>query len=121
MPIVAWPWGAVVVVDTLAWTVISLAAGLWAASRPLARLARDGPITRLHRWERSGDWYRRVLRVNAWKHLLPDAGAWFGGLPKRHLPPASNRRARLTRFAAESRRAELAHWWMLAPTPVFAC
>ncbi len=120
MPVVAWPWGAVVALDVLAWTVVSLAVGWWGARLPSARLAADGAVTRLRPFERGGTWYRRHLRVHRWKDRLPDAGAWFGGVPKRHLPPGGGRRERLGRYAAECRRAERVHWGILAVTPLFA-
>lgn len=62
--------------------------------------------------------YRRVLHIRRWKHLLPDGAPWVGGaFPKQRL--ASKHPAYLLRFALESRRGELAHWTMLACTPVF--
>jgi glycosyl-4,4'-diaponeurosporenoate acyltransferase len=99
------------VVDVVVWTVLSAWCGWRAARRPLHRLDGGGPVRR-HR-------LHRALGVARWKDRLPEAGTWFGGMSKRHLPPGRPAE-RLERFARESRRAELTHAWLLAATPVFA-
>lgn len=64
------------------------------------------------------NFYRRVLRIRTWKHLLPDGALWVGGtFSKRRI--VSHRRAYLMRFAREARRGELAHWCMLCCFPIF--
>ncbi len=108
----ALPWPVVVLLDAAAWVAISLWCGWRAARRPPDRLHGGGRAHpgRAERW----------LRIRAWKDRLPEAGTWFGGVSKRRLPPGADHRSRLTRFAVESRRAELAHAWILAAVPVFA-
>jgi glycosyl-4,4'-diaponeurosporenoate acyltransferase len=59
-----------------------------------------------------------VLKVDLWKDRLPDAGTWFGGLSKRHLPEVGEGGWR--RFAAECLRAERTHLAMFAALPFFA-
>lgn len=87
----------------------SFAAGFWAHRLGLSRLGRDGPVLRIRWFEAGGRLYRRYLGVHRWKDRLPEAGAFFpGGQSKRHLPGAD--RDSLFRFAAETRRAERAHW-----------
>lgn len=105
------PFWVAVAVDAAAWVLLSAWAGWRAARRPLDRLDGGGAV-HLPRYE-------RTLAIRAWKDRLPEAGGWFGGLSKRHLPPADDRRGRLQRFARESRRAELTHLWILAATPLF--
>ena len=106
------PFWVAVAVDALAWVVVSAWAGWRAARRPLHRLD-GGRAVALQRYE-------RALVIRAWKDRLPEAGGWFGGMSKRHLPRDDDRRTRLQRFARESRRAELTHLWILAATPLFA-
>lgn len=90
----------------------SFAAGYWAHRLPPARLVRDGPVLRLRRLEAGGTVYRR-LGVHRWKRYLPEAGDYFrGGQSKRRLPGFGA--GALRRFAAETRRAERAHWAALA-------
>jgi glycosyl-4,4'-diaponeurosporenoate acyltransferase len=63
-----------------------------------------------------GRWYERI-GIRSWKDRLPEAGALFaGGISKLRL---AGGRDGLPRFAAETRRAELAHWWCAAAGPVF--
>ena len=111
-----WPW--VVVLDTLAWTMWSAAAGWWTGRPGWGRPAADGPVLRLRPFERGGGWYETRLHVKRWKDRLPEAGRAFGGRSKRQLPPG--RAAGLRVFLAECRRAERTHWLILAATPVFA-
>jgi glycosyl-4,4'-diaponeurosporenoate acyltransferase len=111
-----WPW--VVVLDALAWTAWSVAAGWWSAYRGPRHPEVDGPVLRLRPFERTGHWYERTLKVKRWKSWLPEAGRMFGGRSKRRLPPGGA--AGLPLFLADCRRAERTHWLILAATPVFA-
>jgi glycosyl-4,4'-diaponeurosporenoate acyltransferase len=54
--------------------------------------------------------------VRRWKDRLPEAGTWFGGVSKRHLP--SLHEGGRARFAAESLRAERVHFVLLAVIPL---
>ena len=116
--LVAWPWWLVVLIDAVVWAAWSTAVGWWHARLPDERLRRDGPVLRLRRWETPAR-YERVLRVKRWKDLLPEAGPWFGGRSKRHLPGGA-RTTVLAAFGVECRRAERTHWWIVVATPVFA-
>lgn len=62
--------------------------------------------------------YRDWFGVRTWKGRLPDGGPWLrGGFSKQKL--MNRNAAYLERFAVECRRGELAHWTMLACTPIF--
>jgi glycosyl-4,4'-diaponeurosporenoate acyltransferase len=118
VPVIELPIGWVVVVDVVAWAAFGFGFGYVAHRWPLARLERSGRITRLRRFERDGRWYERRLRIKRWKDRLPEAGAFFaGGFSKRSLRGADD--ATLTRFVAETRRAELTHWAVIAVGPLF--
>ena len=92
------------------WATAQVLSGYVAHRRPLDRLQVDRGLLRLRRFEDGGRWYERRLRIGAWKDRLPEAGAFFeGGMSKRTLPARSA--GGVERFAAETRRAELAHWW----------
>ena len=109
---------ATLVVDVVAWGVFHSVTGYAAYRLSDRRLARDGWLLRTRSFEEGGRWYRRRLRIQRWKDRLPDAGDLFAdGLSKRRLP--ANDRAGLERFARETRRAELAHWWALFCGPLF--
>jgi len=99
--------------DAACWAVWSTICGYVAHRLPpswLARPTRSSP-ERVERFERR-------LRIKAWKGVLPEAGSLFrGGFSKRRLD--SHDPAYLERFAIETRRAEVAHWSILALGPLF--
>lgn len=109
---------ATIVVDVLAWGAFHALTGYAAHRLDDRRLQEDGWLLRQRPFEQGGRWYRRRLHIHRWKDTVPDAGDLFpGGLSKRELPAFD--RAGLERFARETRRAELAHWWAMACGPVF--
>lgn len=89
--------------------------GWWYAQRDWRRFRVDGGLARLRPWE-SRRRYERWLGVRRWKDRLPEAGTWFGGVSKRHLP--SVQEGGRVRFAAESLRAERVHFALLAVIPL---
>jgi glycosyl-4,4'-diaponeurosporenoate acyltransferase len=108
----------IVVADAAVWAGWSALVGYAAHRMPVARLERDGWLTRLRRFEADGHVYER-LGVRRWKDRLPELGdAFRGGVSKRRLPGRDV--AALACFAAETRRAELVHWAIPAVLPVFA-
>lgn len=118
VPLVDLSSGWAVVVDCIVWTVVGVATGYAAYRWPTARLEHDGRITRLRRFEDGGRWYQRRLRIATWKDRLPEAGAFFGaGFSKRGLGTRDT--DHLRRFVAETRRAELTHWAVVAFAPLF--
>lgn len=63
-----------------------------------------------------GKLYDRLFLVRRWKHLLPDAAPWLGGIAKGQL--RSSDLAYLESFTAETRRGEFSHWlqWIAIST-----
>ena len=115
--LVACPWPVALAIDAGLWVGWGVAVGWWTAHRPRrgARRERMAPSDPPLRGGRG--WYERVLHVRAWKDRLPEAGTWFGGLSKRHLPTAAE--GGLGRYRAECVRAELTHVLALAIVPLF--
>jgi glycosyl-4,4'-diaponeurosporenoate acyltransferase len=108
----------IVVIDAGVWASWSGLCGYLAHRLSQARLSRDNWLFRLRKFEAGGRVYERWLRIKWWKDRLPEAGDLFrGGISKRRL--RVHDREHLERFAAETRRAELTHWLILAATPWF--
>lgn len=100
-----------------AWAVIGVVTGFAMHRMPTARLTHDRLLTRPAGWE-TRRFYRDRLRVHRWKDRLPEAGAFFrGGFAKRRISDRSP--GHLSRWAAETRRAEYTHWLNIAAAPFF--
>lgn len=112
------PQSLTILVDIVAWGAFHALTGYAAHRLGDERLSRDGWLLRQRRFEDGGRFYRRRLRIHRWKDRLPEAGALFaGGMSKRRLPAYDV--PGLERFARETRRAELTHWWAMACGPIF--
>ena len=109
------------VLNVALWASAQVSTGYVAHRLPLSSLQRDRGILRLRRFEAGGRCYERTLRIGRWKDRLPEAGGFFaGGLTKRKIPDRAD--GGLERLAAETRRAELAHWasfWCLPLTIIW--
>lgn len=105
------------IANLLGWPVIHLAVAGALQSLPSEWFRRDSWLTAPRSWERDGRFYRERLGIRRWKALLPDGAPWLGGFAKKHL--RSHDPAYLAKFLLEIRRAEIAHWCMLACLPVF--
>lgn len=101
-----------------AWGIVHAATGYVAHRLPDEWCARDNWLTHIRQPART-ERRCRFLGVPRWKDSLPEAGAVFaGGVSKRHLLGTSDEA--LLRFAALTRRAEMAHWMALLAAPLFA-
>lgn len=116
VPIWVLPDLVVVAANAAFWLVDFVIVGWIAARTPVERLQHDGPILRLRPFERDGRWYERRLHISRWKDRVPEAGAAFGGVAKRHVADRSD--AALRAFAVETRRAERTHWSSLLALPL---
>ncbi len=103
--------------NLLGWPAIHMSVAFATLRLPLDLFAKDTWITSPRHWERDGRPYREWLAICKWKYLLPDGAPWFGGFPKKKLRARDP--AYLTQFLIETRRAQVAHWCMLACLPVF--
>lgn len=107
-----------VMVSVAAWLAIGVVSGYLLHRADVSRFDHDGRLTRLRSWEDHGRRYQRLLRIRAWKDLLPEKGDLFrGGFSKRHLRDRTD--GHLRRFVAETRRAEVVHWSNLCAGPFF--
>jgi len=110
---------ALITANVVGWAAVHVITGYTAHRLSRERLDHDWWIHRRRPWENDLAFYRSSLHIHAWKDRLPEAGAVFpGGVSKRNLPSFETQA--LSAFINETRRAELAHWWALAATPIFA-
>ena len=109
---------ALVAIDTVIIVAVHAVSGYAAHRLSPTWLERDRRLFAERAWEQGGRFYSRRLRIRRWKRLLPEAGDVFaGGFNKARL--TSRRSDFLERYVRETRRAELAHWLMLAVMPAF--
>ncbi|MCC5951839.1 MAG: hypothetical protein JJU45_07045 [Acidimicrobiia bacterium] len=110
--------GWAVVVGSVVWAVAGTAVGYVMHRLPVTRFDHDTWLTRLRPREVDGRVYERRWAIRRWKRWLPEAGdAFAGGFSKKRLGGRST--AHLERFVAETRRAELTHWVVMACGPFF--
>mgnify|MGYP001812054191 CR=1 FL=1 len=108
---------AVVITSVLAWAAIGLSTGWFMHRVDVARLSHDRGIGHLRPWE-TRSFYRDRLKISRWKDRLPEAGGFFeGGFVKRQIDDRSE--SHLSRWLAETRRAEYTHWLNIAAAPLF--
>ncbi|MGB5633707.1 MAG: hypothetical protein WBM86_13155 [Waterburya sp.] len=99
--------GVIVGLCVVGWAAWSLVVGFGCHLLPLTLLETDTWLTRFLPWENS-HWYKRVLRIDRWKDWLPEAGNFFpGGFRKNSVGDGDC--AVMSRFVAETRRAEYVH------------
>ena len=109
--------GPQLAMNILGWPLIHLGVAFATLRIPQRYFAQDSWLTVPRNWERDGRIYRRFFRVKHWKSLLPDAAPWLGGFSKKKLRRKDAQY--LEQFLVETRRAEIAHWCMMAFLPVF--
>ena len=101
------------------WAVVQVATGYLAHRVPAHVLEHDNLLTKQRAFEHGGRFYEETLRIKEWKHKLPEAGAAFaGGFDKGALRHGRDPEYVRT-YIRETRRAELAHWLAITPTPLF--
>ena len=108
--------GLLWIIDAAAWPAIQISISFWMLRLTANMFAREGWLTRPRDWERKGRIYRSVFYTHRWKQYLPDGASWFGKESKKRLAGTSPQH--LSHLLVETRRAEMAHWFMLACTPV---
>lgn len=101
----------------LGWPIIHVFISSAALRLPQETFARDCWLTAPRCWERDGRFYRERFAIRHWKRWLPDGAPWLGGFAKKKL--LTRDALYLAQFLIETRRAETAHWCMLACLPIF--
>jgi glycosyl-4,4'-diaponeurosporenoate acyltransferase len=118
MPLIELSIGWLVLVDAAAWAFFQLLLSYCAAQIPFQWFVRHERLFRPFRFEQNGDLWQRLFRIKRWKGHLPDGTKIFrSGYHKQSLHGYDC--LSLTEFAVESRRAELTHWLVMLPAPLF--
>ena len=118
MQILFLPTGWTVALCFSGWLFFQIAAALVCLKLPNEMLSPNRFLFRERGWERGGRIYKRLFRVDRWKHLLPDGAAVTKyGYRKKRLTDFS--RENLDRFLLESCRAELTHLLAILPFWLF--
>ncbi len=120
-PLSVTPWRLLykrVTANAALWALVQVLAGYAAHRLPASALERGDWFFAPKRVERGGRFYEQTLRIRRWKGKLPEAGGVFaGGFDKRELRARDE--AYLRTYLRETKRAELAHWLAVVPTPLF--
>ena len=106
------------IVNIVAWLVIHFAISALCFNIPLRYFLKDMAFLRIAEWEGNGKMWNRLLFVKKWKRYLIDGSSIAKkSYNKSHLHGRS--REDLMVFAAETKRAELTHWLLMMPAPLF--
>jgi len=105
-------------INSAAWLVIHFSISALCLYIPLRYFLKDIPFLRIARWERNGDIWNTLFLVRKWKKYLIDGSSIVKkSYNKSHLH--GQKQEDLTIFAAETKRAELTHWLLMLPAPLF--
>lgn len=108
LPLLDLPDGVIVLLCVVGWMAWSLLIGFVGNRLPLKVLETNTWLTRPRPWGEDSHWYERLLRIKSWKDRLPEAGDFFqGGFRKRSV--GGGKDTVMSRFLAETRRAEYVH------------
>lgn len=106
------------VVNTVAWLVLHFAISALCFNIPLRYFLKDVAFLLIAPWEKNGEVWNRLLFVKKWKRYLIDGSS----IVKKSYDKSrlnGTKQEDLLIFAAETKRAELTHWLLMFPAPLF--
>jgi glycosyl-4,4'-diaponeurosporenoate acyltransferase len=107
-----------ILLDVFVWLIIHVAVSYICFKIPLSFFSKDIKWFRIRKWELKGKIYQRIFNIKRWKGIIPDGGGLFNkGFPKKSLK--SSHFEYLKIFLYETKRAELTHWLIILPVPIF--
>ena len=106
------------VINTVAWLVLHFTISLLCFKIPLRYFLHDVAFFRIAGWEENGKIWNRLFSVKKWKvHLIDGSTIAKKSYNKSHLH--GTKMQDLIVFAAETKRAEMTHWLLILPAPLF--
>lgn len=105
-------------INTVAWLLIHYGVSALCFKIPLRYFLKDNVFFRIAKWEKNGEVWNRLFRVKKWKKYLIDGSSIVKkSYNKSHLH--GTKKKDLIIFAAETKRAEITHWFIMLPAPLF--
>ncbi|MCD8389695.1 MAG: hypothetical protein LUC21_05985 [Oscillospiraceae bacterium] len=98
---------------------LGLAAHILGEAVPRSRFRPEQPPFAPWSWEQDGRFYRKHLKIEKWKHLLPDKSLFLRKMVRKRVDSDASA-AHLEMLAQETCVAEATHWALLACSPLFA-
>lgn len=106
------------VVNIVAWLVLHFSISALCFNIPLRFFLKDVVFLRIAKWEENGKIWDRLFLVKKWKkHLIDGSSIAKKSYNKSRLH--GTKREELIVFAAETKRAEITHWLLILPAPLF--
>lgn len=117
MPLIHLPTFWLITINALAWAVIQIGVGYFAARMSDERFEPQNNLFKERAWEQSGKIYEKLFRVTRWKSWLPSGGKFFGIFSVDSFRSAARDYAQ--KWLVESSRAEFTHWIAMLPALLF--
>lgn len=105
-------------INGVAWLMIHFSMSALCFYMPRSFFMKDVPFLRIAAWENDGEIWHTLFAVKSWKkHLIDGSSIVKKSYNKSHLH--GTKAEQLHIFAAETKRAELTHWLIMLPVPLF--
>lgn len=108
----------IVLINILAWGFFHFFISYLCLIIPLDYFKKNLRLFRIRKWENNGRLWNQLFFVKRWKrHLIDGSSIDKRSFNKKQLH--GTKQDELIHFAAETKRAELTHWLLLFPAPLF--
>lgn len=108
----------IIIIDILAWGFFHLSISMLCFKMPLRYFEQDLPFYKSASWEDNGKVWDKIFFVKKWKGRLIDGSSIMKkSYNKSNLHGSTS--DQLAVFSAETKRAELTHWLLMIPAPIF--
>ncbi len=107
-----------ILVNIIAWGFFHFFISYLCFKIPISFFLESNRFFKIKKWEQSGEIWQKLLLVKKWKGFLIDGSSIAKkSYNKSHLH--GKRKNDLMVFAAETKRAELTHFLLILPAPLF--